>query len=312
MEKMRNTNIEVLRLVLMLVILCWHILVHGYDFKDIGIANMECLSDEVAIVLTSLFAPATYCFMFISGYYGLKFSVKKGISLELWLILASLLTFLISSYFFGKFSILELIKACFPVSTGKWWFMTSYMVLFILSPILNKGINCLSKNSFLLIIVLLVSYQTFSFLRLKNDGGSNFLGLLTIFFMGRYFSIYKIEIKKQTAQCVFVLCWVFLIGLMLLANHYSKKYVFTLLNYNTPLIMAMAITVFYNVKGMTQHYSSKINTFLKPVLFIYLITEGLYVPFYEWVTSVLKNDMVDGGGSFYNNPFSLSYNRAYF
>lgn len=36
MGQKRNTNIEVLRLVLMLAILCWHILVHGYGFKDIG------------------------------------------------------------------------------------------------------------------------------------------------------------------------------------------------------------------------------------------------------------------------------------
>ena len=35
MGQKRNTNIEVLRLVLMLAILCWHILVHGYGFKDI-------------------------------------------------------------------------------------------------------------------------------------------------------------------------------------------------------------------------------------------------------------------------------------
>ena len=35
-KKVRNTNIEVLRLVLMMVIFCWHILVHGYGFKNIG------------------------------------------------------------------------------------------------------------------------------------------------------------------------------------------------------------------------------------------------------------------------------------
>lgn len=81
---------------------------------------------------------------------------------------------------------------------------------------------------------------------------------------------------------------------MLLANNYCKHHVFTLLNYNTPLVMTMAITVFYYVKGMTPHCSPKINTLLKPVLFIYLITDGLFVPFYEWVTSVLKDDMLLG------------------
>ena len=36
MGQKRNTNIEVLRLVLMMAIFCWHILVHGYGFKNIG------------------------------------------------------------------------------------------------------------------------------------------------------------------------------------------------------------------------------------------------------------------------------------
>lgn len=304
MGQKRNTNIEVLRLVLMLAILCWHILVHGYGFKDIGGGKMECLSDEVGITFASLFAPATYCFMFISGYYGLKFSLKKCISLEAWLILASLLTCFIGSCFFGKLTIMGLVNACFPVSTMKWWFMTCYMLIFLLSPILNKGIDSLSKNSFLLIIVSLVTYQFFSFLRLQNNGGSNFLGLLTIFLIGRYFSIYKIEIKKNIAKVLFLLSWISLIGLMLLADHYSKTHVFTLLNYNTPLIMAIAITVFYYVKGMTPHYLPKLNTFLKPVLFIYLITDGLFVPFYEWVTSVLESNLLLGVLLFISIPIT--------
>ena len=131
-----------------------------------------------------------------------------------------------------------LVNACLPVSTMKWWFMTCYMLIFLLSPILNKGIESLSKNSFLLIIVSLVAYQFFSFLRFQNNGGSNFVGLLTIFLIGRYFCIYKIEIKKNIAKVLFLLCWVSLIGLMLLAYHYSKTHVFTLLNYKYITITA--------------------------------------------------------------------------
>lgn len=294
MIQKRNTNIEVLRLVLMLAIFSWHILVHGYGFKDIGGGNMEYLSDEVGIMLASLFAPATYCFMFISGYYGLKFSFKKGFSLELWLIITSLLTYILGGYIFESISIRGIVTSCFPVSTLKWWFMTCYMLIFLLSPILNKGIESLNKNRFLMIIVSLVAYQTCSFLRFHNNGGSNFLGLLTIFLIGRYFKIYNIQIKKKVAFFLFVACWIFLIALMLFADHYSKTHVFTLLNYNTPLIMTMAISLFYYVKGMTPSYSLMINSFLKPVLFIYLITDGLFVPFYKWIVSVLHSDMILG------------------
>lgn len=84
---------EVLRLVLMLAIFAWHILVHGYGFKDVAQSGMALTGNGAGIILASLFAPATYCFMFISGYYGMKFSVKKGLTIELWLVITSILTF---------------------------------------------------------------------------------------------------------------------------------------------------------------------------------------------------------------------------
>lgn len=62
---------------------------------------------------------------------------------------------------------------------------------------MNKGCESLGKNGFLLIISLLVLYQTISFIRIEPSGGCNFLGLLTIFLMGRYFRIHKIEIERK-------------------------------------------------------------------------------------------------------------------
>ena len=294
MKQIRNTNIEVLRLLLMMAIFCWHIVVHGYGFKDIGGGEIVKLSDGIGIFLTSLLAPATYCFMFISGYYGLKFTIRKGMTLELWLIVVSFITWLLRSCFFDGFSIWRLLTVFFPISTMKWWFMSNYMLIFLMSPILNKGIESLRKNSFLFIVVAMGVIQAISFLRLQNNGGSNFLGLLTIFFLGRYLGIYKIEIKKKTAIVLFLSCWLFLIGLMFVSDYYFKKHLFVLLNYNTPLIMTMAVSLFYFVKGLKAHYSSMLNRMLQSVLFIYLLTDGLYEPFYEWIVQVLEKDIVFG------------------
>lgn len=158
---------EVLRLVLMLAIFAWHILVHGYGFKDVAQSGMALTGNGAGIILASLFAPATYCFMFISGYYGMKFSVKKGLTIELWLLITSLLTFFICTFFFWPFSSGGFFKACFPISSMRWWFMTYYMIIFLLSPILNRGCESLGKNGFLLIISLLVLYQTISIIRME-------------------------------------------------------------------------------------------------------------------------------------------------
>lgn len=112
--------------------------------------------------------------------------------------------------------------------------------------------------------------------------------------MGRYCKIYKIEFKKHRALVLFVCCLLLLVGLLLLCDHYCKKIVFILLNYNTPLITMMAVALFYYVKGLKPRYSSKLNELLKPVLFIYLVTDGLFVPFYEWLVTVIDYNICLG------------------
>lgn len=56
----------------------------------------------------------------------------------------------------------------------------------------------------------------------------------------------------------------------------------------------MSVTLFYFVKGLKPRYSLKVNELLRPVLFIYLITDGLFIPFYEWVASVFEVNVLSG------------------
>lgn len=197
----RNSNIEILRLLLMVAIMGWHVMLHGMGFSSIDEgSNQMNIKESLEIILTALFAPATYCFMFISGYYGLKFTLNKLISLEVCLILCSLFTLILSYYLFDIFSIRNLFYSLIPVSTMKWWFMTCYMLLFLLTPIFNSGIEAINKKSFSFILLSLIIYHILSFLLFKENSGSNFLGLLTIFLIGRYCNIYKINVKRNNAM----------------------------------------------------------------------------------------------------------------
>ena len=55
MEQKRNSNVEVLRLVLMLAIFAWHILVHGYGFKDVAQSGMALTGKRLTQKGWSLF-----------------------------------------------------------------------------------------------------------------------------------------------------------------------------------------------------------------------------------------------------------------
>lgn len=90
----RNTNIELLRTVLMLFICYWHIIIHGLNFLQIG---ENCFyTEEEIMVLTffcTLFLPSVYCFILISGYYGINFSLRKSLYLIVLGISCSLLSY---------------------------------------------------------------------------------------------------------------------------------------------------------------------------------------------------------------------------
>lgn len=259
----RNSNIEILRLLLMVAIMGWHIMLHGMGFSSIDEgSNQMNIKESLEIILTALFAPATYCFMFISGYYGLKFTLNKIISLEVCLVLCSFFTFILSYYLFDIFSIRNLFYSLIPVSTMKWWFMTCYMLLFLLTPVLNSGIEAINKKSFSFILLSLLIYHILSFLLFKENSGSNFLGLLTIFLIGRYCNIYKINVKRNNALLIFLSCWFLLVILLFFSFFYCKMLVLKLLNYNTPLIMIMSVMAFYFVKNLKPKYSYRINKVL--------------------------------------------------
>lgn len=287
LKSCRNTNIEILRLFLMIAILGWHIIIHGMGFNSMG--GQMNIDKSLEIFFIALFAPATYCFMFISG---LKLSLNKITLLELCLILCSVLTFFLKYCLFDIFSVRSLVYSFIPVSTMKWWFMTCYMLLLLMSPILDNGVKAISKKNFSFILISLIIYHVFSFLLLKDNAGSNFLGLLTMFLIGRYCYIYKFDIKKNKALFVFMLSWSLLFFLLYASTYFCKSLVFKILNYNTPLIMIMAIMAFYFVKNLKPIYSYRINKALKSTLFIYLISEGLGLSFYTRIAGLFIGNRI--------------------
>ena len=93
----------------------------------------------------------------------------------------------------------EVITSLIPISSFKWWFMTYYVLVMFISPIINKGFESESKKMVSIILLTLIIYQLLSFVRLIPNGGSNFLGLLTVYLIGRYCNVYKHDINTNKA-----------------------------------------------------------------------------------------------------------------
>lgn len=83
MKAKRNSSIELLRYLLMFFIVIWHSLVHGIGLTNIGGIPDFGIHYLPSLILCSIACVSVDCFMFISGYFGIRFLGKGSCQLFL-------------------------------------------------------------------------------------------------------------------------------------------------------------------------------------------------------------------------------------
>lgn len=141
---MRSSNIELLRIVSMLLIVMFHFSVHG-SWPDDG-----PLASDVAVEMLSFGGKlGVNCFVLITGYFMVRSRPR----------MVSLLRIVLQTWFYsfailGMFLILDpsavtperLRKALLPIVSGQYWFVTCYIALMVASPFLNVLYRHLSRS----------------------------------------------------------------------------------------------------------------------------------------------------------------------
>lgn len=183
MKNERTSSFELLRLLCIFGIIVMHTFA-GIDTSTAP-ANMA-----VNVFANSLFNTGVTCFILISGYFGIRFDLKKLIRLDLMIIFFTLL----GTVALGGFGIKELIKSCIPVLSRRYWFITCYFALCILAPFLNQIPEKLGKEAFrrlLLILLLLFSFiPTLTTYDIMQDAGKGLADFVMVYLIGRYLSLY--------------------------------------------------------------------------------------------------------------------------
>lgn len=121
--RQRNANVEVLRCILMFLIVCYHCFFNG------PCAASKSVWTFVFTVLTCWHVDG---FVAISGWYGIKFKWGKVLSLLGHFSFYGVLSCVYSYWMRGN------CDHCFPYFCGA-WFGSSYLVLMLLSPLINKA-----------------------------------------------------------------------------------------------------------------------------------------------------------------------------
>ena len=270
MKKERNLGIDLLKLVLALMIVVNHSIGHGLEQYDAALYE----NSKIALgFLWGVCNPAVNVFFIISGYFLIKRSVNKFIVLlEPQLILA--IIYLLVFGFTIKKAILNIL---FPWEN--WWFITTYLILFVLSPYINKIIETLSDKEILKFVI------SFSFINLLQGyifkgnlwgNGFSFAHAMNMYLIGIVLYKYREILREKNKNHIFylivyVICSVIMALLKIYFNTELGEMIDT---YNNPLVVIQAICMFeffVNLEIKTKRFN--IDMFSKTALMVYLITD---------------------------------------
>ncbi|WP_130852247.1 acyltransferase, partial [Lactiplantibacillus mudanjiangensis] len=202
----RNSNIEFLRILSMILIVFHHLSLHGFVLN--AFSATPSLNQVIGQFMMIGGKIGVDIFVMISGYFLVRstFKLNKMINLEIQIWSYSILCFLILVILkFIPFSPINFIKSFFPVMYDQYWFATAYMVMYIFSPFLNELIVSLSKRNFQILIMLLfiITMVLPSFVKANIEGSSNVLFIL-LYFIGAYIRVYEQTINlKKTGLMLF-------------------------------------------------------------------------------------------------------------
>lgn len=130
-QNVRQSNMELLRIVAMFMILVYHTVYYVfYDYR---------VDSPIFASLMTLLHIGVPLFILISGYFGIKPSIKGVLKLYLILLFYNLLFYGIRIVYGDvSFSISETLKLCLPFSIGsRWWFFKVYLMLYLFAPVVN-------------------------------------------------------------------------------------------------------------------------------------------------------------------------------
>ena len=283
----RNSSIELLRIVAMLLIIAQHYVFHGgYDSEVFN----NVTANIIYLKMIKMFGySACTIFALITGYFMIDVDTKhkyyrRGfhlIMVSIFYSLLSLTVLLIGKY--KTFSFREIKDMFFPFLYGN-WYVVFYIVLLFFIPFINKMLRSLDYKEYKKLIwtmfVLFIIIQNI-FGDVYQLGNLDFMILGYIF--GAYYKLYQETINFNPNKALFLALSCFVIVLVsvpimdyvgiLLNNSKFIKYDYTFMGWNNIFSFIFSISIFIYAVNKT-FYNNIINILASTVIGVYMLHDG--------------------------------------
>lgn len=297
----RTANYELLRIIAMLMVVTLHYLNHTGSLLMPGEAAEG--RKIVGTLIESFCIVAVNVYVLISGYFLVEagFKVKRIVVLicQIWFYALLIpLVLLGTGIFGGEGGIYRLIQYVLPLQTDHYWFATSYVLLYLFTPVLNLAVKHMGKRQLQItlagLLIMFCGIKSIVPVQLVTDRfGYDFGWFLCVYLVAAYIRLYGLEWlgTAKRAWGTYVGCAVLIFGISTVAYLIHAKtglfayYVAVPYHYNFVLCLMGAIALFLafgQVKissGKTAEWICKLSPF---TFGVYLFHEHIDIR-KEWV-----------------------------
>lgn len=299
----RKSNIELLRIIVMVMIVAHHFCVHGkFDLShtwNLGYFWLRFIQMGGKI--------AVDVFVLISGYFLVRseFHVRKLFTLWTQVAFYAILIYLLfvlagkAEWSPGTFR-----GYCLPVTSEVYWFVTAYFAMYLLVPAMNQFLSCLGRRQYLcLLVVLGVLLSVVPTVMLKSvfpfeKTGQDILWFVYLYFVAGYIRLYARRCSE----------WFWFLGAMLLGlidyglavytrmfERGSYWYRFSYHAYKMENVLILLISVCLFIGFLNLHIGSHkmINRLGSAMFGVYLIHEHPLLRPYLWEDLFRNADFYD-------------------
>ena len=294
----RQSNFELLRIICMLMVVGGHILISQSKMTEIG--EMDYY---IGNIYRSFAISAVDVFILITGYFGIHFDVRKIMRIQSQVFFYSLSIFLICCIIqIHQIEIKKDVLLVFPIIFQRYWFITIYVLLLLICPLINRILKQLNQNqyTFLVLLICIVFYvwPTISYSvaapAITKDSGYGIVNFVMLYIFGRY--IHKCLPEKYISIKIWFILLILSIGLMYSANsmmtYFLGFYYQQYISYDSIFCLFVAVSLFMLFRSI-KFKSNIINFLAKNCFATYIIHAHPIIWNFYWAkdTGIINHNL---------------------
>ena len=291
-QDFRKSNIELLRIVAMVMIVAHHYAYHGgFAFPK----NELSINRFWIQLILSGGTIGVDVFVLISGFFLVSsehIRINKIIRTWAQLLFYSFILFF-CFVFAGiePFGLKKLLISLAPVTYNTWWFASSYFVLYLLSPYINILLKSFNKKQYIFFLASLFFYWCIIPTITYRPFQSNFLlWFVFLYSLAGYVKIFGVNIslsggKLIALSFVCILCSALLsayFDLLGTKSHFFEHWAMHLYDMQCLPILIISFLLFIGFSKMNIGYNKLINIVASATFGVYLIHEHPFVRPFLW------------------------------